>query len=468
MLTLISNGYSQDCEGIGRRDVLKVGTLGFGGLTLANLLNAKASAASGGPIVRDKAVVVLNLQGGPTHIETFDPKMTAPAEYRAMFGEVKTSLPGVTFGSHFPKLASLADRLAVVRSYRHGIGSHATAAMHVMAGGNSTGANMGSLYSRVAGLTDPATGIPKCTVLPPGSAGEKYKKLGAQTSRVTSTGTLPSAYKPFDPSAGGQIVENMKLRISEQRLDDRRQLLSGLDSLKRQVDETGILQGADAFQQQAFDVILGGISDAFNLKQEDPRVVQRYDTSDIDIPKALFKKKNKNLLRQSPIALGKQMLLARRLVEAGCGFVTVTSAGWDMHGNAFGIDDGMPILGSAVDRAAGAFIEDLEERGLTDKVLLVITGEFGRTPRINKKAGRDHWGNLCTLAFSGGGLPMGQVIGQSDRQAGTPATDPISSANVLATIMHTLLDVGELRITSGIPSEILRAVTENDPIAQLV
>ena len=467
MFSILTDGFSRDCERIRRREFLQVGTLGFGGLTLASLLQAQAKAANGRPIVRDKSVVVLNLQGGPTHIETFDPKMTAPAEYRAMFGEVQTTLPGVTFGSHFPKLASLAHKMAVVRSYRHGIGSHGRAAMHVMAGGNSTGANMGSLFARIAGLTDPVSGIPTCTVLPPASVGEKYKKLGAQTRRVTSTGTLPKAYKPFDPSAGGEIVDNMKLRIPQVRLDDRRVLLKDLDRLKRDVDATGILKGADSFQQQAFDVILGGISDAFSLKNEDPQIVKRYDTSGFDIPKALYKKKNKNLLRQSPVSLGKQMLLARRLVEAGCGFVTVTSAGWDMHGNAFGIDDGMPLLGSAVDRAASAFIEDLEERGLTDKVLLVITGEFGRTPRINKKAGRDHWGNLCTLAFAGGGLPMGQVIGRSDRRASVPASDPVSSANVLATIMHTLLDIGELRITSGIPTDIVSALTENTPIPQL-
>ena len=181
----------------------------------------------------------------------------------------------------------------------------------------------------------------------------------------------------------------------------------------------------------------------------------------------LWQKKNKNLLRQSPVSLGRQLLMARRLVEADCRFVTVTSAGWDMHGNAFGIDDGMPILGSAVDHAVAAFLEDLDERGLSERVLLVITGEFGRTPRINKKAGRDHWGNLCTLAFAGGGLPMGQVIGQSDRRAAVPAGEPVSTANVLATIMHTLLDIGRLRLESGIPSDIMRSLNEAQPIPRL-
>jgi uncharacterized protein (DUF1501 family) len=214
-------------------------------------------------------------------------------------------------------------------------------------------------------------------------------------------------------------------------------------------------------------IIVGGISQAFDLSKEDPRLVERYDTGAFEIP-AWLKKKKSNVPAQSPIGLGKQMILARRLVEAGCGFVTVTSAGWDMHGNAFGVNDGMPLLGPSVDKAVSAFIADLEARGLSDKVLLVITGEFGRTPRINKKGGRDHWGNLCTLAFSGGGLPMGQVIGDSDRTAGRPATEPITVQNLLGTIMHAVFDIGQLRLESSVPSEIARALTGNQPISQLV
>lgn len=467
MLTFTSNGYDRNCEGTTRRDFLKVGALGLGGLTLPGLLATRASAASGGHHIQDKSVVLLFLQGGPTHIETFDPKMSAPAEYRAMFGEVKTALPGVTFGSHFPQLAGMADRMAIVRSFRHGNGSHGSASALVASGGNATQATMGTVYSRVAGTTNPRSGIPMNTVLPPPAAGSKYKGLGAQTARVTGIGSLPKAYQAFDPSSGGQIIDNMKLRLKQERLDDRRGLLSQLDRIRREADASGTLEGADRFQQQAFDVIMGGVSEAFDLTGEDPRLIERYDTGQYEIPPKLKKKKS-NVPRQSPIALGKQMLLARRLVESGCGFVTVTSAGWDMHGNAFGINDGMPLLGPSVDKAASAFLEDLEQRGLSDKVLLVITGEFGRTPRINKKAGRDHWGNLCTLALAGGGLRMGQVIGQSDRTASRPATDPVSVQDLMATVMHTLFDVGQLRITPGVPSDIVRAATSGAPIPQLV
>jgi uncharacterized protein (DUF1501 family) len=244
-------------------------------------------------------------------------------------------------------------------------------------------------------------------------------------------------------------------------------LLGNLDSFRRKVDRSDVLGGADQFQQQAFDVILGGISDAFDLSKEDPAVVRRYDTSHVDIPESLYKKKNKNLAKQSPVSLGKQMLMARRLVESGCRFVTVTSAGWDMHGNAFGVDDGMPILGTAVDISVSAFLEDLAQSGLSEKVLLIITGEFGRTPKINSKGGRDHWGNLCTLAFAGGGLPMGQVIGQSDRRASVPASDPVTTRDLLGTVMHYLLDIAELRLVPGIPSDIARALGSIQPISQL-
>ena len=467
MLSLVAPGRNLTCEGVTRRELLRVGTLGIGGLTLADLFRAQALAGNGNSILRDKAVVVLNLQGGPTHIETFDPKMSAPSEYRAMFGETKTSIPGVTFGSHFPQLASLADRMAIVRCYRHGIGSHATAAKHVMAGGNPTGAQLGSVYARLAGTNSPVTGLPTNAVISPGAIGEKYKKFGANVSRVTEIGTLPSAYRAFDPSSGGEIVNNMKLRLPDNRLGDRKSLLTQLDGYRRDFDRNDEISGTNSYQQQAFDVIAGGMDSAFRIDDEPQELIDRYDTGQFKIPRHIQKRKA-NVPGQSPVALGRQMLLARRLIESDCRFVTVTSSGWDMHGNAFGINDGMPLLGPAVDKAASAFLEDLEDRGLSDKVLLVITGEFGRTPRINKKAGRDHWGRLCTLAFAGGGLPMGQVIGETDRHAGESIGQQVTSQQVLGTIFSHLFNIPEIRLRTDIPAEIARAITDSSPIPQLV
>ena len=459
MLT-ISHGH--------RRGFLKIGTAAFGGLTLSSLLEARA--ASGGSFLRDRAVVVLNLQGGPTQFETFDPNMQAPREIRSITGEIPTALPGVTFGGTLPKMAAVADSLAVIRAYRHGISSHGPAAMHVMAGGNPTGAQMGSIYSRIAGLTDPQSGMPRNMLVTAHSVGDEFKKkkLYANVGRLSQTGTLPDVYRPFDPSAGGEIVDNMKLRIARNRLDDRRGLLTGLDSLRRQYSDTGLADASGRFQQQAFDVLLKGVARAFDLGQESPETLARYDTSMMETTDAV-KKRNSYGAMFSPVALGRQMLFARRLVESGCGFVTVGNGGWDMHGGGkeFRVDDGLATLLPAVDKAASAFIEDIEQRGLSEKILFVITGEFGRTPRINKNGGRDHWGNLCTLAFAGGGLKTGQVVGRSDRTGSRPGSQPISSGQVLSTIMHSLFDIGQLRVQADLPKELEQIVVNQQPIAEL-
>ncbi len=225
-----------------RREFLRVGTAALGGLGLPGLLASKVSALGRADVLRDKAVVFLNLQGGPTQFETFDPKMTAPREIRSITGEVKTSLPGVSFGGTMPKLARLADRMAIVRSYRHGISSHGPAAMHVMAGGNATKAAMSVLYSRVAGLTDKESGMPLSTIVMPRAVGKEYSKLYRAPDRVTQSGTISPVFKPFDPSAGGEIIDNMKLRIDGSRLEDRRYLLSKLDELRRAKEKSSAFE----------------------------------------------------------------------------------------------------------------------------------------------------------------------------------------------------------------------------------
>ncbi|HIE99699.1 MAG TPA: DUF1501 domain-containing protein [Planctomycetes bacterium] len=459
MLTLVDR-----CS---RRELLRIGAATVGGLTLPGLLAAQGTSI--GKSLRNRSVVVLNLQGGPTQFETFDPKPDAPHEIRSITGDMPTSLPGVAFGGTFPQLSKLANCMAVVRSYRHGISSHGPAAMHVMAGGNPTGAMMGALFARVAGLTNPVTGMPHNALVTAPGMGPEYKGLYVSVDRVSQTGTLASAYRPFDPSAGGEIIENMHLNVQGNRLDDRKSLLTNLDQLRRRLDDSGQMESAGRFQQQAFDVLGRGVADAFDLSKENPKLVERYDTGHFE-PTAAVRKRNAYAKQFSPVALGKQMLLARRLCEAGCGFVTVTCGGWDMHGGGkeFTMADGLATLTPAVDKAVSAFIEDVRERGLSRKILLVITGEFGRTPKINTNGGRDHWGNLCTLAFVGGGLKMGQVVGRSDRTGSKPDSEPISSSNVLATIMHTLFDVGELRLQTGVPKDVERIITGNAPIRELV
>jgi uncharacterized protein (DUF1501 family) len=229
------------------------------------------------------------------------------------------------------------------------------------------------------------------------------------------------------------------------------------------------IENASAFEQQALNIVLRGISKAFDLSKEDPRTLARYDTGHIK-PDAGTMKRNSYAKQFSPVALGKQMLMARRLVEAGCGFLTVTCTGWDMHGGGkeYTVTDGMPVQAPAVDRAASAFIEDIIQRGLYEKVLLVITGEFGRTPKINPKGGRDHWGNLCTLAFAGGGLKMGQVIGASNKTVSEPARDLVTSNMLLGTVMHTLMNTSTLRLRTDLPDDVRGVISNSRPIPQLV
>ena len=188
-------------------------------------------------------------------------------------------------------------------------------------------------------------------------------------------------------------------------------------------------------------------------------MLAKYDTREMQIGFKQFR----------PSMLGHKMLMARRLCEAGAGFVTVHSAGWDMHadGNNPGMQTGMAMLGTTLDHAVSAFMDDVASRGLSEKILLVITGDFGRTPRINKKGGRDHWARLGTLALVGGGLKMGQVIGQSDRQAGEPITTPYTTAHLMGTVMQTLFDVGEMRLVSGIPPQLRRLVEQSSGIPEL-
>jgi uncharacterized protein (DUF1501 family) len=467
MLCLSDTAFDRNCQGLARREFLRIGGLTLGGLTLPGLLAARARAAAQGRPVTEKSVVLLFLQGGPPQFETFDPKMGGPSDYRSVTGEVATKLPGVTFGGTFPQMAAMADRLAVVRSYASRNSDHTY--LRVTSGGNSLKAAMGAVYARVAGSTHPLTGMPSNALVLP-EAVSPGLKLGSNFETgalptLTDPGELGPACAAFNLAGGGQLQRNMELTMPRQRFDDRRHLLGQLDALRRQHDARGLAEGLDKYQQQAFDVIVRGASKALDLSQEDPRTIERYDTSRLfsqaDTDRWYDMKRSSNLL-------GKQLLLARRLCEAGCGFVTVSDCGWDMHsnGNSPKHLGGMYWLGPQVDHAVAAFLTDVAERGLSERILLVITGEMGRTPRLNRDGGRDHWGNLTPLVLAGGGLKMGQVVGRSDRQGGQPATTPYDPSHLLATILHVLLDVGTLRVTRNIPREIV-AMTEHKPLGEV-
>ncbi len=463
MLTLLDSR----CR-LGRRDFLKVGSLALGGLSLPGLLAARTRASQGGRPVHDKSVIFLFLHGGPSQTETFDPKMTAPTGICSVTGEVATSLSGVTFGSTFQKLAPLANRLAIVRSFQTGDGNHD---IKPVVHSSTLGANMGSLYARVAGTNDPRTGMPTNVALFPRAVDPETMPPVESFGKFWSTGPLGSAYAPFIPGGSGELQRSMSLEIGRDRLEDRRSLLTQLDRLQRRIDSGGLLEGTDRFQQQAFSTILGGVADAFDLSKENAKTIERYDTAPLVRPEAISRAWN-NYERYVDNAktLGRLLLLARRLCEAGCGFVTVTTNFvWDMHAdsNNAGVDEGMQYTGLPLDHALSAYIKDVESRGLDDKILLVVSGEMGRTPNVNNRGGRDHWGNITPLLLHGGGLNMGQVIGQSSRNAGEPASEPITIPNLLATIMNTLLDVGQVRIQRDLPTDVARAISSHEPIPGL-
>ena len=452
----------------GRREFLRVGGLALGGLSLPGLLQAKAAAAQAGNLTRDKSVIFLFLHGGPSQFETFDPKMSAPSDIHSATGEVATRIPGVTFGGTFPKLASLADKVSIVRSFTTGDANHDIKPIVCR---DTLGANMGSIYSRIAGSNHPRTGMPTNAALFPqavdASTGPAIKNFGD----FENSGALGKSTAPFVPGGKGEMQSAMRLELPIDRLGDRRQLLGQFDQARWALDASGALEGLDGMREQAFRVILGGMADAFDLSKEDPNTVARYDTAPLVRPEAISTKwNNRPHYIDNAKSLGKLLLLARRLCEAGCGFVTVTTSFvWDMHADVNNADvgEGMGYMGVPLDYALSAFIDDLHARGLDKRILLVVCGEMGRTPRINGRGGRDHWGNLAPLLLAGGGLPMGQVIGQSTRDGGQPLSEPVTIKHLLGTVMHTLLDLSEVRITRGVPADVNQALASAEPIPGL-
>jgi hypothetical protein len=454
---------------LNRRAFLQVGSLALGGLSLPGLLGAKLVAAESKRLVTDKSVIFLFLHGGPSQFETFDPKMTAPEDIRSTTGEVATKISGVTFGASFPKVAALADKVSIVRSFVSGDGNHD---IKPVSGKATFGANLGSVYARVAGGNHPDTGLPTNVLLFPRAVDSSTQPGTAAFGKFSDAGPFGNSCAPFDPSGGGPALKNMSLSLPLDRLDERRRLLTELDRAKAALGDPLTFDGMDRTREQAFSTILRGVGEAFDLSKENQRVVDRYDTAPLVRPENIDKKwKNYNNYVDNAKSLGKLLLLARRLCERGCGFVTVTTNFvWDMHSdvNNAGVAEGMGYMGKPLDYALSAFLEDVEARGLSERILLVVCGEMGRTPRVNKNGGRDHWGNLAPLLLAGGGLKMGQVIGQSSRDGGEPKTDPVRIPNLIGTILLTLFDVFQLRVDPSVPREVTQTMASYEPIAGLV
>jgi Protein of unknown function (DUF1501) len=433
MLTMFASQDGARRGTSSRRDFLRVGTLGLGALSLPGLLRARDQAIRTGSASRQTSVVWLWLAGGPSQIETFDPKPDAPEEFRSVTGAVNSKLRGVQLGGNFERIAARADKFAFVRSFAHTNSGHGGGTHWVMTGYDYSGADngaapikpgLGSVLSRFRGATG-YTGLPTYV---------RFREILAD-----GPAWLGRPYAPFDMA--GRARDNMALRDDLDNLEDRRSLLKTFDTARREADHSGLMNGMDAFESQAFDLVLGNAREAFDISKEDPRLRDRYGSG-----------------------LGEKMLMARRLCESGVGFVTVHYGGWDMHGS---IERGFKQQGPVVYQAVSAFVDDLTDRGLEKDILLVITGEFGRTPKLNTDAGRDHWAPLSTLALAGGGLRMGQVVGESSARAEAPKSRPINPQDLMATIFHVLGVPRDLQYTdqSGRPTAMLDG---GKPIAELI
>jgi uncharacterized protein (DUF1501 family) len=444
----VTGRATRNCEGTSRRSVLKLGALGLGGLTLPTLLRLRASAPAGGPVA-DTAVILLWCDGGPSQFETYDPKPDAPAEYRGPWKAIKTRVPGTHLGELLPKQAEIADKLTVIRSCAHKESGHGSAVKNLNTGyPHPPNTNEGtflypSVGSTVARVRENERGkLPHYVCVP---------TVGVFKGEVGGGAYLGTAYEPFgaNPVDGPKAVQ-VPGELTAERLQNRKALLSSVDRLRRDVDAGGLMEGMDTFTQQAFEMVTGRAArEALNLSLEPVRTREKYGSAGTI---------------ERGHSWGQSMLLARRLVEAGVSFVTVGCGGWDDHGE--GLTRNLPRRAPVYDTAVSALIEDLHERGLNKKVVVLAWGEFGRTPRLNK-GGRDHWPGSMSVLLAGGNFKMGQVIGSTTEKGEKPKDRPLHPNDVLATVYkHLGIDRTRAFINpAGRPVPIL---PHGEPIAELL
>ncbi|HWN97590.1 MAG TPA: DUF1501 domain-containing protein [Methylomirabilota bacterium] len=422
MLT-INGPLSRFCDGVSRRNFLKIGALGLGGLALPELFQAEAAS---GIRRSHKAIIMIYLPGGPPHQDTFDIKMDAPSEIRGEFKPIRTNVPGIEICEHLPRIAQMADKLAFVRSI---VGAEDNHYDYQCLTGRLKRTeppggwpSIGSVVSKLQGAIHPA--VPPFVGLDPVMQHKPYNSSGP--------GFLGVPHRSFRPA--GQGKADMVLNgVTLDRLNDRKALLASFDQFRRDVDSSGTMEGLDAFNQQAFGVLTSSqLINALDLEREDKRIVERYGKGD---PKPHG---------DAAPMLTEQFLMARRLVEAGARFVTVAFGFWDYHGKNFdNARKDLPLL----DRGVTALVQDLHDRGLDKDVSVIVWGEFGRTPTINKDGGRDHWPRVSCGLLAGGGMKTGQVIGATDRLGGEASERPVHFQEVFATLYHNIgIDVNKATI----------------------
>lgn len=423
----VTGGASTDCEGLTRRSFVEAGVLGLGGLTLADWLSCQAAAAPTSATVdrsRDTSVILIWMSGGPGHHETWDPKPNAPSQVRGPFGAVSTNVAGLQFSEMLPEQAKIADRLAVLRTVSHRSGDHTKGNHWMLTGFEGPDFNkpdnrvqrrpsLGSVAARLRGPNRP--GMPAYAAAP-------HLRDGTD-NLFHYAAYLGGAHNPFvtnsDPNNARFRVRDLALRkgLTFSRLEDRRSLLDTIDQYRRRTETA--LADMNAQQQAAYHLLTSsGVREAFDISREPASLRDAYGRH----------------------TFGQSALLARRLVEHGVTFVTVNTQPWDHHGtaNRLPTEKGAKLLIPPVDRAIAALVRDLVDRGLHEKTLVVAMGEFGRTPKINRAAGRDHWGHSFSVLMSGGRFRMGQAIGASDARGAYVSDRPLHPEDVAATVYHHL------------------------------
>jgi hypothetical protein len=399
MLNIVG-GSQRFCDGLSRRSFLKIGAFGAG-LTLADMLRARAHANPAGPTMSSsKAAIMIYLPGGPSHMDMWDLKPQAPVEYRGEFRPIATNVPGVQICEHFPRQARMFDKLACVRSIVS-VDEHSDSLVMTGYSENTNRVahhpSFGSVVSRLRGNAQ--ADIPPFVSLRGMSIGNEPGYLGV-------------AHRAFTPDGTGLSNLNLAGGVNVARSDDRRGLLENFDTVRRDIDASGTLRGMDAFTQRAFDMVASGaVRRALDLSRLDPRDRDRYRGIE-------------------------QFLTARRLIEAGVGCITLAYGGWDTHERNFEtLRRQLPEL----DRGIANLVQDLHDLGMDQDVLTVVWGEFGRTPRINNnQGGRDHWAPVMSALVAGGGLRMGQAVGSSSSRGEYPRDRRCTASQVLATLYRTM------------------------------
>jgi Protein of unknown function (DUF1501) len=457
MLTIFGRPHRKGgfCDGLSRRDFLTVGgTLVGGALALPNLLAAEAQS---GVRSSHKAIINVFLPGGPPHLDMWDLKPDAPADIRGEFNPIDTNVPGIRICEHFPRIAKMADKFVFVRSMVGCDGLHDS--YQCMTGRKKDPRSadfwpaMGAWVSKVQGPADAAVPPHMSLMYPTGASTWGYPGVG---------GFAGMAHAPFRVVGGqGQKLkaDNLTLKgLTLDQLGDRMRLRSAFDELNRGMDQTGVLDGMDAYARQAVNILTSSkLRDALDLSKEDPQVLTRYGTDD------------PAFIRDGAPRMVRTFCLARRLVEAGARVVSMNFSRWDWHGpdgkNFVEGRKDMPLL----DQAVSALVSDLHERGLDKDVSVVVWGEFGRTPRVNKGAGRDHWPQVSCALLAGGGMRTGQVIGETNRLAEYAVKRPVTFQEVFATLYTNIgINLSEARVldTTGRPQYLVES--GNEPMRELV